>query len=102
MEFQAERQFTPLCPLCGHGRGRPHTVMMQHEERTITHEERTITYVCGTCDQAWTATDHGQQPSLGESRPGSSRSSVMVHCLPLLGLCPPEVFQWLACLQECA
>ena len=65
MDSQSGSQFTPPCPFCGHGAGRV-------KEVTLQHYERTVTFVCRSCDQTWTATDHVQsagaaweeQPSL--------------------------------------
>jgi hypothetical protein len=37
MEPQAKSQFTPPCPFCGHGRGAPNEVVLQHYERTVTY-----------------------------------------------------------------
>ena len=46
MEFQAEPQFTPLCPICGHGRGRPDTVMMQRGQRGTSSPNLVRTPYC--------------------------------------------------------
>jgi hypothetical protein len=68
MEPRAESQFTPPCPLCGQGHGRPNGVLMQNHERTIT-------FVCNACDQTWTAMDRVQPTRSWQESNAQARSS---------------------------